>query len=98
MFVFALIFAKGFAVLPASFELADVVPSASFGPSGLALAAGLVLFLVDLVGGFVRGKLGDPSRPYMKRFKQSVLGCVYDCSGDSLVRTAVIRLQGTRSS
>ena len=64
--LFGLIFAKGLAVPPASFGLADVVPPASFGLAGPALAAGLVLFLVNLFGGFVGGKLGEPSHPYVK--------------------------------
>lgn len=36
------------------------VPPAGFGVAGVALLAGLVLFLVNLMGGYVGGKLGEP--------------------------------------
>ena len=36
------------------------VPPAGFGLVGPALVAGLVLFLINLFGGFVGGKLGEP--------------------------------------
>ena len=49
--LFGLVFAEGF-----------TVPPASFGFAGAALVAGLVLFLVNLFGGFIGGKLGEPSR------------------------------------
>jgi hypothetical protein len=60
--LFGLVFAEGFTVPPASFGFADVMPPASFGLAGAALVAGLVLFLVNLFGGFIGGKLGEPSR------------------------------------
>ena len=60
--LFGRVFAGGIAAPPASFGFADVVPPASFGLAGDALASGLVLFLVNLFGGFVGGKLGEPSR------------------------------------
>ena len=50
--VFGLIFVEGVAM-----------PPANFGLAGEALLAGLILFLVNLFGGFVGGKLGEPSRP-----------------------------------
>ena len=65
--LFGLVFAEGFPVPPASFGFADIVPPASFGFSSAALLAGLVLFLVNLFGGFVGGKLGEPSYPDLKR-------------------------------
>jgi hypothetical protein len=37
------------------------VPPVSFGFAGAAVVAGLILFLVNLSGGFVGGKLGEPS-------------------------------------
>ena len=46
-----------------------VVPPASFGPIGAVWAFGVVLFLVNLFGGFVGGKLGEPSHPYPKRLR-----------------------------
>lgn len=46
---FGLVFAEGVAV-----------PPAAFGPIGAAWAAGSILFLVNLFGGFVGGKLGEP--------------------------------------
>ncbi len=49
--LFGLVFAEGVAV-----------PPASFGLTGAAAVAGLILFLVNLFGGFVGGKLGEPSR------------------------------------
>ena len=48
------VFAEGLAAV--------AVPPSSFGPIGAAWAAGtLILFLVNLFGGFVGGKLGEPS-------------------------------------
>ncbi len=49
--LFGIVFAEGVAV-----------PPVSFGLAGVAVVAGLVLFLVNLFGGFVGGKLGEPSR------------------------------------
>ncbi len=43
------------------------VPPVGFGLAGAALIAGLLLFLVNLFGGFVGGKLGDPAHPEIKR-------------------------------
>ncbi len=39
------------------------MPQAGFGLVGEALLAGLALFLANLVGGCVGGKLGEPPRP-----------------------------------
>ncbi len=66
--LFGLVFAKGTAAPPAGLGFADVVPPASFGFAGTALVAGLILFLVDLFGGFIGGKLGEPSYPDVERF------------------------------
>jgi hypothetical protein len=33
----------------------------NFGMAGVALIAGLVLFLINLLGGYIGGKLGEPS-------------------------------------
>ncbi len=66
--LFGLVFAKGVAAPPVGFGFADVVPPASFGFAGTALVAGLILFLVNLFGGFVGGKLGEPPYPDVKRF------------------------------
>jgi hypothetical protein len=37
-----------------------IVPPAGFGFAGAALLAGLLLFLANLMGGYVGGKLGEP--------------------------------------
>ena len=42
-------------------------PPANLGPSREALAGGLLLFLSDLFGGCVGGKLGEPMRPDLGR-------------------------------
>lgn len=55
---FGAVFAEGVAV-----------PPAAFGPIGAALGAGLILFLINLFGGFVGGKLGEPSQPNLKRLR-----------------------------
>jgi hypothetical protein len=49
------------ALFGAVFAEGVALPPASFGLTGAALLAGLVLFLVNLFGGFVGGKLGEPS-------------------------------------
>ncbi len=49
--VFGIVFVEGVAI-----------PPVNFGLAGGALLAGLVLFLVNLFGGYVGGKLGEPSR------------------------------------
>lgn len=50
--LFGAVFAEGVALPPASFGVAE---------GSLALAAGLVLFLVNLFGGLIGGRLGEPS-------------------------------------
>jgi hypothetical protein len=61
------VFAKGVTAPPAGFGFADVIPPASFGFASPALIAGSILFLTNLFGGFVGGKLGEPSSPDVKR-------------------------------
>ncbi len=57
---FGTVFAEGMAAV--------AVPPSSFGPIGAAWAAGtLILFLVNLFGGFVGGQLGEPSHRDAKR-------------------------------
>lgn len=48
--LFGVVFAEGVSL-----------PPVGFGIAGAALLAGLVLFLTNLFGGFVGGKLGEPS-------------------------------------
>jgi len=48
--LFGAVFAEGVAL-----------PPAGFGLAGAALLAGLILFLTNLFGGFVGGKLGEPA-------------------------------------
>ncbi len=55
--VLGVTFAQGVAVLPAN-----------FGLTGGVLLAGAILFLVNLFWGYVGGKLGEPSRPEVRRF------------------------------
>ena len=46
-----------------------VVPPASVGPIGAVWAFGAILFLINLFGGLVGGKLGEPSRPDIKHLE-----------------------------
>lgn len=50
--LFGVVFAEGVALPPASFGVAE---------DPLALAASLVLFLVNLFGGLIGGRLGEPA-------------------------------------
>lgn len=63
--VFGLLAGAALAVVLALFGTVfpEVValPPAAFGLSGAALPAGALLFFVNLFGGFVGGKLGEPS-------------------------------------
>jgi hypothetical protein len=54
-------------VLGVTFAEGVAMPPANFGLASGVLLAGLVLFLVNLFGGFVGGKLGEPSRPEIRR-------------------------------
>lgn len=69
--VFGLALGLFLAAMLASFGLVVsegvAVPPVSFGLTDGALLAGLVLFLINLFGGYVGGKLGEPSRPRVKR-------------------------------
>ena len=56
-------------VLGVTFSEGVAMPPANFGLAGDVLLAGLVLFLVNLFGGYVGGKLGEPSRPEVQRFR-----------------------------
>jgi hypothetical protein len=55
------------AVLGVTFAQGVAMPPANFGLAGGVLLAGLVLFLVNLFGGYIGGKLGEPSRPEVRR-------------------------------
>lgn len=61
--------AAGLALFGAVFTGGVAVPPAGFGLAGGAPAAGLVLFAANLFGGYVGGKLGEPSPPELARFK-----------------------------
>ena len=52
----------------AVFAWGVAAPPANFGFGGRALAAGVLLFLSDLFGGYVGGELGEPTRPEARRF------------------------------
>ncbi len=56
-----------FAAHGVTFAEGVAMPPANFGFAGGVLLAGLVLFLVNLFGGYVGGKLGEPSRPEVRR-------------------------------
>ena len=49
-------------IFGAIFAGAVAVPPVNFGMAGGALLAGLILFVVNLVGGYLGGLLGEPSR------------------------------------
>ncbi len=55
-------------VLGVTFAQGVAMPPANFGLAGGVLLAAAVLFLVNLFGGYVGGKLGEPSRPELRRF------------------------------
>ena len=57
------------AVAGVTFAEGVAMPPANFGLAGGVLLAGLVLFLVNLFGGYVGGKLGEPSRPEIRRLE-----------------------------
>ena len=56
------------AALGVTFAQGVAIPPANFGLAGGVLLVGLVLFLVNLFGGYIGGKLGEPSRPEVRRF------------------------------
>ena len=56
-------------VLGVTFAEGVAIPPANFGLAGGVVLAGLVLFLVNLFGGYVGGKLGEPSRPEIRRLE-----------------------------
>lgn len=56
------------AVFGATFAGGVAIPPANFGLARGVLLAGLLLFLANLFGGYVGGKLGEPSRPEVGRF------------------------------
>ena len=55
-------------ILGVTFAPGVAMPPANFGLAGGVLLAGLILFLVNLFGGYIGGKLGEPSRPEVRRF------------------------------
>ena len=56
-----------FALVGVTFAEGVAMPPANFGLAGDVLLAGLLLFLVNLFGGYVGGKLGEPTRPEIRR-------------------------------
>lgn len=58
--VFGLVLAGILGLFGVLFTEGVAMPPAGFGLASAALAAGLILFLVDLFGGYVGGKLGEP--------------------------------------
>ena len=57
------------AVVGVTFTEGVAMPPANFGLTWSVLLAGLILFLVNLFGGYIGGKLGEPSRPEVRRFR-----------------------------
>ena len=55
-----LVLASVLALFGVLFSEGVTMPPAGFGFAGTALLAGLLLFLVNLLGGYVGGKLGEP--------------------------------------
>ncbi|MDX6380344.1 MAG: hypothetical protein QOI57_1368 [Rubrobacteraceae bacterium] len=72
--VFGLIVGIILSLIGVVFTEGVAVPPAAFGPIGAAWVAGLILFLVNLFGAFVGGKLGEPSDTDVKH-----PGSVPDC-------------------
>jgi hypothetical protein len=56
------------AIFGVTFASGVAMPPANFGLTGGVLLAGAILFLINLFGGYVGGKLGEPSRPEIRRF------------------------------
>jgi hypothetical protein len=67
--ILGLVVGATLAVLGVTFAQGVAMPPANFGLVGGVLLAGLLLFLVNLFGGYVGGKLGEPSRPEVRRFR-----------------------------
>ncbi len=66
--ILGVILAPILAVLGATFPEGVAVPPASFGLIGEALLAGLILFLVNLFGGYIGGKFGEPPQSLKRRY------------------------------
>jgi hypothetical protein len=54
------------AVFGVTFAEGVAMPPANFGLTGGVLLASLILFLVNLFGGYIGGMLGEPSRPEVR--------------------------------
>lgn len=65
--VAGIVLAVVFALWGVIFAEGVALPPAAFGLASAALLAGLILFLVNLFGGYVGGKLGEPSEPKTER-------------------------------
>jgi hypothetical protein len=65
--VLGLVVAVILAIVGMTFAEGVAMPPANFGLSDGVLFASLVLFLVNLFGGYVGGKLGEPTRPAVQR-------------------------------
>jgi len=64
---FGIVLAVLFTLLGVIFAEGVALPPAAFGLANAALLAGLILFLVNMFGGYVGGKLGDPPEPETER-------------------------------
>ena len=65
--ILGLVVASILSIVGTTFAEGVAMPPANFGLTGGALVATLVLLLVNLFGGYVGGKLGEPSRPAVQR-------------------------------
>ena len=66
--ILGLVVGAALAIFGATFAGGVAMPPANFGLAGDVVLIGLLLFLVNLFGGYVGGKLGEPSRPEVRRF------------------------------
>ncbi len=66
--VLGLVVGAALAIFGATFAGGVAMPPANFGLARDVVLIGLLLFLVNLFGGYVGGKLGEPSRPEVRRF------------------------------
>ncbi len=63
-----LVVGAALAIFGATFAGGVAMPPANFGLARDVVLIGLLLFLVNLFGGYVGGKLGEPSRPEVRRY------------------------------
>jgi hypothetical protein len=65
--VLGLILGTILAVFGVTFAEGVAMPPANFGRAGGVPLAAAILFLVNLFGGYIGGKIGEPTRPELQR-------------------------------